>query len=112
MPRIEIKRSPTGAAVNPAAATGPGAAKSVVTVKVTYAAGVNITGLEQLIWETATGGKKLHQTSDAAGNTTGGTGYIHSKGNPKLLLVSRLDTKNHTIEIIRQGKVNGGTHKF
>ncbi|MDT4892900.1 MAG: hypothetical protein QOE97_1935 [Pseudonocardiales bacterium] len=112
MARTEIKRDPKGNKVTGTAPTGPGAAKSVVTVQVTYPTGVDLRDLEQLIWETATGSKKLHLTSEAQGNTTGGKGYIHSKGNPKLLLVSRVDTAKHTIEIIRQGKVSGGVHKF
>jgi hypothetical protein len=112
MPRKVIKRNPQGAVLAGPAASAPGAAKSVVSVQVSYPNGVDIRNLEQLIWETATGGKALHQTARAAGNVAGGIGYIHSNGSPQLLLVSRLDAHKHTIEIIREGRVNGGVHRF
>jgi hypothetical protein len=115
-----IKRDPKGAKIKGPVASGPGAEKSVVSVQVTYDSKVKestLKELEQLIWETATGSKKPHQSSNASGNVAGANGkpapgYIHSKGNKHLLLISRLDTNKHTIEIIREGVVNGGVHQF
>ena len=68
--------------------------------------------LEQLVWETAVGNKSLHQSKKATGLPTGCLGYIHSKGNKRLLSVTRLDTKKYTIEIHGEGQVNGGFHRF
>lgn len=80
-------------------------------IEVTYDSHVTIDGYEQAIADTALGKTKLHATTNASGvGNVDAKGYIHT--GKMLFLVSRLDTKKHTIQIEKEGKVNSGKHEF
>jgi len=115
MPRIELKRKTAGAA------TGPGAAKSVVAVKVTYDSHIPKATIEKYsseiikaVEDVGSRGitKGLHQTSKVRGvGNLKAIGYIHGHGDV-CLLVTRVDPRNMTIQIDKVGDVNNGVHVF
>lgn len=107
MARSKIVRAKDGGA---AKTFKQGETNTNITVEVSSS--VNITGYEQIIWETGAGLKPLHQTSKARNCPRAAIGYIHSLKGNKLFAVSRLDKAKHTLEIIAEGNVNSGVHAF
>jgi hypothetical protein len=107
MPRYKILRAKDG---NKPETFKPGQTNTNIEVDVT--SNVNITGYEQIIWETGAGFKPLHETKKATNCPRTAIGYIHSLKGNKLFAVSRLDKNKHTLEIIGQGDVSGGVHRF
>jgi hypothetical protein len=107
MPRLEIKRDAKGNKVQ-----SPKQGDQLVNVEVTYDSKVNLSGHEDIVWKTATGGTPLHKSDKVKGQgNLNAIGYIHSSQN-QCFLVTRLDTAKKTIQIDKQGKVNAGVHEF
>jgi len=107
MTRYKILRAKDG---NKAATFKQG--EKNTNIEVDVSSNVNITGYEQIIWETGAGFKPLHESKKATNCPKNAIGYIHSLKGNKLFAVSRLDKAKHTLEIVGQGDVSGGVHRF
>jgi hypothetical protein len=89
------------------------ASKQKRVAHVETAAGVNIKGYEQEIWETATGGKELHQSGKVKGAPADYIGYIHRGGGAKACFaVGYRNTVTGYIRISAEGVVQDGWHVF
>jgi hypothetical protein len=122
MPRLDIKRDKHGNEFKDdkgnrvPAPSAPGAAASVVTVKVTYDSHIPKSLIEthgNAIWKTAVSGESaLHKSTKVRGQgNLQPIGYIHSHGDV-CFLVTRINAGQRTIQIDKVGKVNAGVHVF
>jgi hypothetical protein len=114
MPTERIFRCVDGTPWMPSTDQMPKAAnKRKRVVHVDTANGVNIKGYEQEIWETATGGKDLHQTNKLKGAPHDYIGYIHRGGGAKTIFaVGYRNIVTGYIRISAEGVVQDGWHVF
>ncbi|MDQ1923571.1 hypothetical protein [Massilia pseudoviolaceinigra] len=111
MPRLNIRRDQTGAAVQPVPQGQPSRVR-VARVSFPNALTGIVSEHQDIIWRTAQGVTGLHRSTRVRNMPAGAIGYIHSINNV-CIAVSRLDPRTGTIELVGGvGHVNSGMHIF